>query len=542
MPQIIEVPGFGQVEFPDGMSDAQIVAAIRANTAGPSKGPQTRPVNPNRDKSGGQLALAGARKFMGDVALGAAQLASGVQERLGHPQAAEYSALLRSQADIRKMDPTLRTWAGQAGYTGAAIVPAVAAALIPGANTVVGSALIGGAMGATQPVGAGDSRGWNAGLGALAGGAGQGLFNLIGRIAQPVAPVLNAAEDKAVALLQSKGVTLSTGQRTGSKAVQSIERTLGDNPASAAAMARQGERFRDSYTRAVLRTAGVNADQATPEILGAAQRRIGGVMDDIAQRYSLDVMDTHTANALNALERRAGMELLNDPRIGMQIQTIRQAVTATGGKLDGTAYKHVKTTLDNLSRQQNIGPYAAELREILDDSLHRATKGTADFARLKLARTEYRNLMAIADVADTTANGRVTPAALAARLKSNKYTRNSMRFGKGDVELAKLARAGSTVVDRFPQSGTAPRAAAQVAIPAAIGAGGYALSGDPETAAKIALATWALPKAGGMAATSPFVQNYLSQGITQPALRNLLMAPSRAGLGSLVPAYLLSQE
>lgn len=32
MPQIIEVPGHGQVEFPDGMSDAQIVAAIQANT------------------------------------------------------------------------------------------------------------------------------------------------------------------------------------------------------------------------------------------------------------------------------------------------------------------------------------------------------------------------------------------------------------------------------------------------------------------------------------------------------------------------------
>lgn len=31
MPQIIEVPGHGQVEFPDGMSDEQIVAAIRAN-------------------------------------------------------------------------------------------------------------------------------------------------------------------------------------------------------------------------------------------------------------------------------------------------------------------------------------------------------------------------------------------------------------------------------------------------------------------------------------------------------------------------------
>lgn len=32
MPQIIEVPGYGQVEFPDGMSDEDIVKAIKANT------------------------------------------------------------------------------------------------------------------------------------------------------------------------------------------------------------------------------------------------------------------------------------------------------------------------------------------------------------------------------------------------------------------------------------------------------------------------------------------------------------------------------
>ena len=31
MPQQIEVPGLGIVEFPDGMSDADIVAAIKAN-------------------------------------------------------------------------------------------------------------------------------------------------------------------------------------------------------------------------------------------------------------------------------------------------------------------------------------------------------------------------------------------------------------------------------------------------------------------------------------------------------------------------------
>jgi uncharacterized membrane protein YeaQ/YmgE (transglycosylase-associated protein family) len=49
-----------------------------------------------------------------------------------------------SNKDRRLMDKG----AAQAGYMGAAIVPAVAAGFIPGANTVVGAGLIGAAIGA----------------------------------------------------------------------------------------------------------------------------------------------------------------------------------------------------------------------------------------------------------------------------------------------------------------------------------------------------------------------------------------------------------
>jgi hypothetical protein len=37
MPQIIEVPGHGQVEFPDGMDDDQIAAAIKKSMLVPKK-------------------------------------------------------------------------------------------------------------------------------------------------------------------------------------------------------------------------------------------------------------------------------------------------------------------------------------------------------------------------------------------------------------------------------------------------------------------------------------------------------------------------
>ena len=516
-----------------------------------SKGPTTRYTNPNRGKSSGALALEGAGHFVGDMGLGARQLMDTVLAKLGNPAAQANLPALEGIADARKLNPAMRTTAGRLGYTGAALVPAVGASFIPGANTVAGAGAVGGVMGLMQPTGEGDSRALNTAGSALAGSAGQGAFNLVGRAAQPVRNALRAAESRAVDLLRSKGVALSVGQQTGSKTAQAVERTLGDIPASSTAMAQQGEKFRDSYTRAVLRTAGENADGATPEVLGRASQRIGGVFDDVASRHSLDISDPAIARQLDVmndeaariLPANAGMHgMPGDTPIGIQIKRIRALADKNGGKLPGASAQAIKSELDKLAKQPHVSPYAVELRNLLDDALMKAARGTEDFARLKTARAQYRNLQAIADVADTTANGRVSPAALAQRLKSNKHTKNSMRFDRGDVELARLARAGSTVTDRFPQSGTAPRALQQLMLPAAFGTASYAAEGDLGKAAKIAGATWALPKVGGALMTNPAIQNYLASGITQPLARNALMFPSRVGLGAAVPAYLLSQQ
>jgi hypothetical protein len=55
MPQIIEVPGYGEVEFPDGMPDDQIAAAIRANMA-PSLRRFNLPLLPAAPLGGGEAA------------------------------------------------------------------------------------------------------------------------------------------------------------------------------------------------------------------------------------------------------------------------------------------------------------------------------------------------------------------------------------------------------------------------------------------------------------------------------------------------------
>lgn len=504
------------------------------NRTGPSK----RYVNPNRGKSGARLAGEGAFKFLNDASLARRQMMNDLAGLFG-ADVADEKHRLEGIADARKLDPVMNTTAGQIGYGGAAMIPAMAMTATPGLQGAGGAILSGIGLGAFQPTGTGDSRLGNSALSAGASLAGYGAFNTLGRIAQPVKTGLNRAEARAVQFLKDRGVPLSVGQETGSKAAQAVERTLGDIPASAGKMAQQGEKFRDGFTRAALRTAGVNADNATPEVLGPARDRIGGTIGSIYEKHALDV--NRMLPELSAITDEASRVL---PDGGRQIivQAERIIDKAANGKLDGRTAHGIWQELAKVAKQPGVSEYATRLRELLDDAVQTAARGTDDFAKLKEARSQYRNLMVISDVADTTANGRVTPAALAQRLKSNPYTKNSMRYGKGDVELAKLARAGSTVQDRFPQSGTAPRAFQQLMLPAAIGGASYAAEGDVGQAAKIAAATWALPKLGASALTNPAVRNYFAQGITQPAIRNALIAPSRAGLGSAVPAYLLAQE
>lgn len=69
MPQIIEVPGHGQVEFPDGMSDEDIVAAIQKNSA-----PAAPAAPAERPASAGDIALG---SIPGRMALGASQIITG---------------------------------------------------------------------------------------------------------------------------------------------------------------------------------------------------------------------------------------------------------------------------------------------------------------------------------------------------------------------------------------------------------------------------------------------------------------------------------
>lgn len=500
--------------------------------AGPSMsiGPGGRPVFGSDG-----LFMAGAGKFFSDTGRGIQQAAA---EVAGDP-----APLYAQESERRKLDaPLMDTTAGKAGYIAAAVSPMLVA---PGPSTIGGAALFGGATAATQPIAEGESRAMNAVTGAALSGSAQGAVNVLGRIAQPVKKTVDAKYKKAVGAMEAAGVPLSVGQRTGSRTTQAVERTLGDIPASAGTMAEQGDKFRAGFTRAALRTIGADADAATPEVLSEARNRITSVMDAVESKYTIGInpqMYRESANILAKAERTVpDAAALN--ALKSQVENMRRIAAANGGKLPGESVRMIRGELLSLAqRSPNVAEEAGALADVLLDATQRAAKGTNDFAAYQRARAQYRNLKAIESAADTTENAAISPAKLAQTLKNGKYTRNSFRYGRGDVELAKLARSGRTVADNFPQSGTAPRLAGQVMLPAALGTASYVMNNDPEQALKVAGATFLLPKGAAWAMTRPAMQNYLVNGIGSPVVRNALMAPSRVGVGAAAGPYFLAQQ
>jgi len=234
MPKIIDVPGQGRVEFPDSMTDPEIVAAIQRNSVPDATADMTR-----LEKFG-----AGAGKAFYDVGQGAGQLARGVVgdklgDRLGLPTQ-------ESVDDLKDRSKALmNTGWGIGGNIAGGVAAFAPTAMIPGANTIGGGALIGALSGAVQPVGSDESRGQNAAIGGVAGAAVPALvrgakvaksalidpFTDAGR-QRIVGGTLNrAASDKALAqanMLSRQGATPdflpTAGQSSDDAGIASIER------------------------------------------------------------------------------------------------------------------------------------------------------------------------------------------------------------------------------------------------------------------------------------------------------------------------------
>jgi hypothetical protein len=189
MTQIVEVPGYGQVEFPDGMSDADIGLAIRKNLL--------RQDAPKRESTAQERFVASPMgRFAAGVATPVAGLAQMAVEPFMGGDSNPVTSRLRQLQEMQKAGGH-EGW-DIAGGVGQVIGPMGVAGKIPQAASLAGKIAQGAGIGAgtamTQPVMEGDVFGAKPGQAVSGGVIGGAIPPLVAGVGKGISTVRNIAD------------------------------------------------------------------------------------------------------------------------------------------------------------------------------------------------------------------------------------------------------------------------------------------------------------------------------------------------------------
>ena len=334
---------------------------------------------------------------------------------------------------------------------------------------------------------------------------------------------------KLAKVLDDFGVPISAGQRVGNEALRRKEGLTG-------AGARLVGDQQEAFTSAALKTAGINAKRATPEVLDEAAIRIGAVFDDVTRGLDVEpdsAAITKLAGAVNEYKSLAPT--------GNQAPLVSNVLKETtkffrgGNPVPAATVNTWRSGLSKLTTSADAATReAARLAlEAVDDMLEGAMKAAGqadDVARLATARSEWRNFLAIQKAAVREGDGLLSPA----RLRAAVINQGAAAYARGKRgDLGALSRAGSEVMDALPNSGTPAGLRAMMpggSFPAVIGAGLGSLSG-PGGAALGTLAGLALPGVSGAIRMSRPMQAYLANQVAPNYLANF----ERGAAAALLP-------
>lgn len=364
----------------------------------------------------------------------------------------------------------------------------------------------------------------------LAPMAAQGVANIGGKIISPNA----GADPERLALakiLDDAGVPVSAGQRVGNEA---LRRKEGLTARGQDLVGEQAEAF----TEAALKTAGINAKRATPEVMAKAADDIGQVFDDVVR--GVDVIPD-VAHAQRAEEAINMARELSPDKLPPLLANVNQRLldSATGGvAIPASTLKQWRSNLSKLTRSPEAATRegAVAMMEVVDDAMASTLNNMGrakDVERLAQARADYRNFLAlekaVAAAGENAASGLISPSSLRNAVKTQGAS-SYVRGGRGDI--ASLARAGEGVMKPLPNSGTPAGMSALGVNPqnmmAAIGGGAGASFGGPFGAVAGALAGSAAPAVAGAARMSPLIQKYLANQAIGKSTTGALSQPSQA--------------
>jgi len=352
--------------------------------------------------------------------------------------------------------------------------------------------------------------------------------------AKVITPMAIAPERAAlVKTLESEGVPLTAGQRTGNKPLQYMESVLGDVPgAGGKAAAMQLEQQR-AFTGAAMKRAGSTEASAGPDAMNEARTRIGQQFDDLSTRTNATIDHALATDIGSAVQNYVHLTPpgTRAPIVDHVVNQIIDLAKNSGGVIAGEQYKSLRSLLGRTAQGTNtpeLKDFLGNMTKALDRAMMRSA-GPADAEAWRTARGQYRNLLALEKAATGAGEGAAQGMISPSQLRNAVVGQGRGAYAQGRGDLAELARAGEGVMKPLPNSGTGPRNFAQ----GLLTGGGFMAGGLPGAAMGLLG-----PALAGRTLLSKPVQAYLSNQVipNMQAKFGALSAPEQKLLAGLLTA------
>lgn len=470
---IIEVPGHGQVEFPDDMSDDQIVAAIKKNSLG-----YKQPSNTERFMQGLKDPIdAGAQlvtKMLPESVVSAGNMANnwladktGLVGRL--PEGG-IDQQVKDTAEKFKVDGI--DWARMGGNVLSPANIAIASRL-PAASTLAGriaqGATGGAAIGALTPTTGNDF--WNdkaAQVGASAAFGGV-LPMVTGGIARLVSP--KASVNPELSMLKAEGVSPTIGQSLGGRwnALEEKATSLpivGDAISNARTKAQQ--QFNEAAINRTVEPLGLKINESGHQGIQKAGDAISEAYNAAKNAIGHFKIDQQGSAELARLKQMASNMPSRERNQFNKIYETMQNEVSPNGSLMAESWKRLdsKLTTDagrysgaSDAYQNQLGDAVKEMQRILMDNAKRANPDAAQM--IKKADSAWANLVRVEGAATSAKNngGVFTPAQLNMAVRKSDNSVRDRAMARGTALMQDLSSAGQNVLgNKIPNSFTTDRA------------------------------------------------------------------------------------
>jgi len=274
------------------------------------------------------------------------------------------------------------------------------------ASTKLAPRLAGGAISGAAQAGLinPDEAGTGAAIGASLPLAGKAAMTGVRAMTGKVSPAVASLAQKAEQL----GIDIPADRITNSKPLNALAASLEYIPLSG----RSGsiEKMTDQFKTALSKTMGENTSNLR-EAVNKAETNLGSKFDSALSSNNVIIDNTFMRDLMDA-ENLANKELVPDKAkiINNVIDDI-YTMTNASGEIDGQAAYNIKKTLDRLSKNNETGWYATQLKKSLMSALERSMT-PADAAAFAKVRQQYGAYLTLDDMVKGV-DGDISPARVA---------------------------------------------------------------------------------------------------------------------------------